>query len=85
MTSYSRHKTLSEKGFTLAELLVVICIIGILAALLIPYGMKVQESSRSTKCMSNLKQLGAGALTYAAENDGALPSNSPAIWYSSVW
>lgn len=83
--SCSLPNKITAKGFTLAELLVVICIIGLLAALLIPYAMKVQESSRSTKCMSNLKQLGVGALAFAAENDGALPSNSPAIWYSSVW
>jgi prepilin-type N-terminal cleavage/methylation domain-containing protein len=46
-----------QRGFTLIELLVVMAIIASLAALLLPAILKSRETSRSTTCMSNLRQL----------------------------
>lgn len=57
-------------GFTLVELLVVISIIGILATLAIPAASRWVEASKSSKCISNLRQCGVAMRAYAADNNG---------------
>jgi prepilin-type N-terminal cleavage/methylation domain-containing protein/prepilin-type processing-associated H-X9-DG protein len=63
----------SAAAFTLIELLTVIAIIGILAAILIPTVGKVRESARSTQCISNLRQIGSAIQLYADSNRGKMP------------
>lgn len=60
-------------AFTLIELLTVIAIIGILAAILIPVVGAGRERARRAACMSNLRQIGVAAHLYAMENDDRLP------------
>jgi prepilin-type N-terminal cleavage/methylation domain-containing protein/prepilin-type processing-associated H-X9-DG protein len=63
-------------GFTLVELLTVIAILGILAAILFSVLGNVVEKSRSIQCLSNLRQFGVAAHMYADDNAGRLPSSS---------
>lgn len=62
------------RAFTLIELLTVIAIIGILAAIIIPTVGRVRDAARASKSLSNLKSIGQAVLLHANENKNRLPT-----------
>jgi prepilin-type N-terminal cleavage/methylation domain-containing protein/prepilin-type processing-associated H-X9-DG protein len=60
-------------GFTLVEMLVVLAIVGIMAALLLSALGKAKEHGRSTVCRNNIRQLALGFLMYAEDNGETFP------------
>lgn len=76
----------SVRAFTLVELLVVITVIAILAALLLPVLSKSKVRAQQTACLNNQRQLQAGWLMYAHEQKDSLPLNDvEASLYSPNW
>jgi type IV pilus assembly protein PilA len=61
-------KNSSRKGFTLVEIMIVVVIIGLLAAMAIPAFQKVRQSSQDKAVLNNARQLAAAADQYFLEN-----------------
>jgi len=70
-------------SFTLVELLVVVSIIGLLAALAVPVTQKAIAAGKTGKATGNLRQIGTLLNSYAAENSGCLPVLMD--WRQSWW
>jgi prepilin-type N-terminal cleavage/methylation domain-containing protein len=60
-------------AFTLIELLTVIAIIGILAAIIIPTVGSVREKAQRAVDANNLREIGKAAMIYAGDNNDRLP------------
>lgn len=69
----SARQRARSRAFTLIELLTVIAIIGILAAILIPVVGAVREKARGAKCASNLRQIGQAIYLHAEDHHGRTP------------
>ena len=74
----------ARQAFTLVELLVVITIIAVLAALLLPALTAARERACRASCLSNQRQIYMGTISFAADHDGILPPGTcgtvPTVW-----
>lgn len=65
-----------NKGFTLAELLIVVAIIGVLVAISIPIFSRQLEKARDATSMANLRAAYSQAMSYVIEYNGNIPFNN---------
>jgi prepilin-type processing-associated H-X9-DG protein/prepilin-type N-terminal cleavage/methylation domain-containing protein len=63
-------------GFSLVEVLVIVAIVAVLAAILFPLFARSQEKGRSTTCLANMRQIGTAVLLYAQDSDNQMPLNA---------
>ena len=73
-----------KKGFTLVEIMIVVAIIGLLAAIAIPSFMRARVTSQKNACINNLRQIESAKDQYALEfgltNGASILANETAAW-----
>jgi prepilin-type N-terminal cleavage/methylation domain-containing protein len=61
------NQTVRKAGFTLVEIMIVVAIIGLLAAIAIPNFIKARATSQQNACINNLRQIDGAINEWALE------------------
>ena len=89
----TRPCSIFRPGFTLTEILVVITILVVLAAVLLTVTGRIRESADNAKCTGYMRQIGIAMIAYSTENNARLPAvreedpsgNSPGeVWFNAI-
>lgn len=81
----SPGRSVSQAAFTLIELLTVIAIIGILAAIVIPVIGGIRDRAKAMECVSNLRQWSQAVMMFSNENKGKYQICSSAGGNGGTW
>src|SRR5258705_375311 len=76
-----KTRTSRKSGFTLVEIMIVVAIIGLLAAIAIPNFIKARTTSQMNACINNLRQVDGAIQQWALETK---QSGSAAVTYANI-
>lgn len=65
----------ARAGFTLVEIMIVVAIIGLLAAIAIPNFVKARQTAQANACVNNLRQIDGAIQQWALENNVSAGAN----------